>query len=193
MIHVGKALISADVIQKNFCCDIKKCKGACCVLGDAGAPLEKKEIEILKRDIDNIFNFLRPEGIVSIKKQGVSVIDEEKESVTPLIDGKECAYTVFENGIAKCGIEIAYHEGKTTLQKPISCHLYPIRLNKYDKYIAVNYDRWDICDPARELGDKKKIRLYTFVRSALIRKFGMEWFELLKSIIKEMRENKKPD
>src|SRR6185369_2152666 len=124
--------------------------------------------------------YLREAGVKAIEKQGTSVRYEESEWVTPLISGRECAYTVFENGIAKCGIEKAYYAGKTDFKKPVSCHLYPVRINRMkNKVQAVNYDRWSICKPACKLGDSLKVPLYKFLKEPLIRKYGEAWYEQL--------------
>ena len=180
MLQIKDTLISQDLIDKNFCCDLQKCKGACCVKGDSGAPLNQEEVGLLPAIIDKIKPFLRKVSVETIENQGTHVIDNEDETVTPLINGKECAYAVFENGIAKCGIELAYDNGVTSFRKPISCHLYPVRLKKYDQFIAVNYDRWDICEPARKMGDKLNLSVYQFVQDALIRRFGKDWYMHLK-------------
>lgn len=186
MLRIDDTLISLDLIDKNFCCHLDKCKGICCVKGDSGAPLDKMEVEILPSIIDKIKPYLRPEGIEAIEKQGTHVIDSDHETVTPLINGEECAYTIFENGIAKCAIEKAWIEKKIDFQKPVSCHLYPIRVKQYDSFAAVNYDKWDICQPARILGDRKGIPVYQFVKDALIRKFGENWFRQLEIAAKEI-------
>jgi hypothetical protein len=179
MLQIDNTLISSDLLDKNFCCDLKKCKGACCVKGDAGAPLTDDEVKLLPGIIDNIKPYLRKEGIRAVEEQGTHVIDEENETVTPLVNGAECAYVVFERGIAYCGIEKAYNAGKISFRKPISCHLYPVRIRKYEKFFAVNYDTWSICSPARDRGDNLKLAVYKFVEDALIRKFGEKWFKRL--------------
>jgi hypothetical protein len=179
MIRIEDTLISPDVIEKKFCCHLQKCYGACCVKGDSGAPLNEEEVKLLPRIIEKIKPFLRPEGVKAIENQGTHVIDSENEPVTPLINGEECAYTLFENGIAKCGIEKAFIEGSINFQKPVSCHLYPIRVRKFENFLAVNYDKWEICDPARKYGDKIGIPVYKFVKDALIRRFGEDWYNQL--------------
>ncbi len=187
MIQFENTLLSEDLFEKHFTCDLNACKGACCVEGDAGAPLEKEEIEQLKKLYSKIKPYLRKEGIKAIKQQGVYTIDDEGDYVTPLIDNKECAYVVFdEKGIAKCGIEQAHSDGKISFKKPISCHLYPIRINKVGKMDALNYSKWGICDPACALGASTKIKIYEFVKDALIRKYGDKWYEELKSIDEQL-------
>ncbi len=185
MIQIGNTLISDDLADKHFICDLRKCKGACCVKGDAGAPLTAEEVLLLPEIIDKIIPFLRKEGAKAIEQQGTHILDTENETVTPLIQGKECAYVVFEKGIAMCGIEKAYIDGAITFRKPVSCHLYPIRIRKYEQFIAVNYDKWTICEPARQKGEKDSIPLYEFVKDALIRRFGNTWYRNFLTIINQ--------
>ncbi|MBA7705798.1 hypothetical protein ES703_114637 [subsurface metagenome] len=186
MIQIKDTLISQDVIEKNFYCDLTRCKGACCVKGDAGAPLQEEEVEILPRVIEKIKPYLSEEGVETINRHGTHVVDNENETVTPLINGKECAYVVFEDNIARCGIEKAFFDGATKFRKPISCHLYPIRIKKYEKFIAVNYDQWDICEPARKKGREDHISVYKFLGEALVRRFGMDWYKHLKMVVTKM-------
>jgi hypothetical protein len=179
MLRIKDTIISKDVIEKKFCCDLEQCKGACCVRGDSGAPLNGEEIRLLPLLIDKIRPFLRPEGIEAIEKLGTHVIDMENDTVTPLVNNEECAYAVFENGIALCGIEKAFTAGIISFRKPLSCHLYPVRTRKYENFTAVNYNVWDICDPARIKGESVSVPVYEFVKHALIRSFGEDWFRQL--------------
>jgi hypothetical protein len=190
MLRIDDTLISLDLIDKKFCCHLDKCKGLCCVKGDSGAPLSNEEAELISTIIDKIKPYMRPEGIDAIEKQGTHVIDADHELVTPLINGEECAYTIFENGIAKCAIEKAWLDKKIDFQKPISCHLYPVRIKKYETFDAVNYDKWDICQAARILGDRKGIPVYQFVKDALIRNFGENWYQQLELAVKELEKMK---
>lgn len=189
MLQIGDTLISLDVIEKKFICDIVKCHGACCVEGDSGAPLEESEIQIIENSLEKIVPFLSPQGQESIRKQGVWFTDKEGDRVTVLNHGKECAFTVFENGIAVCGIEKAYEAGEITFQKPISCHLYPIRLKKYPSFTAVNYDTWDLCKAAVLLGNKEKKAVYQFLKPALTRKFGTDWYEELELAAEQLNSS----
>jgi len=185
MILVGNAVISDDIKEQFFVCDLGKCKGACCVEGDAGAPLTDREIEILDKEYPSIAPFLTEEGREAIAQKGTWVIDQENEKGTSTIgENGACAFaTTDARGILKCGIEDAYNQGKTAFKKPVSCHLYPIRITKYDEYEALNYDRWEICDPACSLGSSLGVPLYRFLKDALVRKFGEEWYaELLEEI-----------
>lgn len=184
MIVNGKSVISDDIKENFFVCDLSKCKGACCVEGDLGAPLEKDELAILDSIQEEVMPYLSDAGKESIDNQGSYILDEDNEYSTPTIDGKECAYAVYnDKGILKCGIEQAYLDGKIQFQKPISCHLYPIRISKYEQFEALNYDRWHICSDACDLGEELKVPIYKFVRDALIRKFGQEWYEDLVELI----------
>lgn len=160
--------------------------------GDSGAPLEKSEVEYLEKNIAKIIPFLRKEGIQEIKEQGTSVTDRDNDEVTPLINNLECAYTVFdEKGIAQCGIERAHTAGAVDLIKPMSCHLYPIRISKIGNYEALNYSKWEICDPACKLGEARGLKVYKFLETALVRKFGRDYFNVMEEVNKAMDKLKK--
>ncbi len=181
MISIDNTRISDDIVEEKFVCDLIKCKGACCVGGESGAPLEEDEKEILENIYDKVKPYLTKEGIEAIEKYGLYVKDMDDDLVTPLINGDgACAYTIFENGIAHCGIEKAYREKKIDFQKPISCHLYPIRITKYKNYDAVNYHEWDLCKPACARGKKLQVPVYIFLKDSLVRKYGSDWYEKLK-------------
>ncbi len=183
MIQVGDALISDDVLNEEFVCNLQACKGICCVEGDAGAPLLDEEVEILKKEYPNFKRFLREEGVDAIEEQGTHTHDNE-EAVTPLVNNCECAYAVFEeDGTASCGIERAWEAGETSFRKPISCHLYPVRIKEFPTFTAVNYHRWSICDDACVLGAEYGIKVYQFLKEPLIRKFGESWFEELEEAV----------
>lgn len=182
MIIIENTLVSDVIVEKKFCCDLEKCKGACCVEGDAGAPLEENEPPILEELYPYYKEYLTPEGIKAIKKHGFFVIDEDKEFLTPMVKrDKYCAYVYFDRDIAKCAIEKAYNEGKIKFRKPISCHLYPIRIKEMKDIDAVNYHEWHICKAACELGEKKNISVIRFLEEPLKRKYGEEWYEALKA------------
>jgi hypothetical protein len=193
MILIDNKLISDDIIERKFVCNLSACKGACCVAGDAGAPVEKTEVEILKKEIENIKSFLTPEGVKTIEQQGVAVReykDRHYKIKTPLMNGGACAYAVFDkNGIASCGIEKAFQSGATTFQKPISCHLYPIRIKRSKGMVYLNYEEWDICAPACEMGKQLKMPVYRFLKSALIRKFGQEFYNALEAAAIHVKKN----
>ncbi len=179
MLEIEKTLVSLEVISKKFCCDLAACKGGCCVYGDSGAPLTVDETGLLDDHRDDLLPFLRPEGLSTIRESGMYVTDDDGEIVTPLIKGGECAYVVFEGDIAFCAIERAFRQGAIPFNKPVSCHLYPVRIKQYRHYEAVNYDQWDICRPALAEGDLRGIPLHVFLKDALIRKYGREWFDQL--------------
>jgi hypothetical protein len=180
LIAIDNTLVSEDLLEKKFVCDLNACKGACCVEGDSGAPLEENEAHILEEIFDFIKPYMRPEGIAAIEEQGKYTVDVDGDLVTPLVKGKECAYVYFDkNNTALCAIEKAYKEGKINFQKPVSCHLYPVRITNYKEYDAVNYHAWDICKPACKCGSKLNIPVYKFVKTALIRKYGEDWYKQL--------------
>ncbi len=180
MLAIGKTLISDDVVAESFICDIEACKAACCVEGDAGAPLTEEETLILKSEMEKISPFLLPEGRAEIQKQGAWVIDADGEKCTPTLGGRECVYAIkSEKGILGCGIEKAWEAGQSSIRKPVSCHLYPIRIKEYQDFTAVNYHRWNICSPACVLGKKQGVRVYQFLKEALVRRFGEAWYEEL--------------
>lgn len=186
MIVIDKTVISDDLADNYFMCDLVKCKGGCCVEGDLGAPLEKEELSILDKIYSKVEPFLTKAGKEAIRDQGKYVYDDDKEFSTPTINGKECAYAIYdERGILKCGIEKAWEQKEIKFRKPISCHLYPIRITKYDSYDALNYDRWEICLPACKLGRSLKMPLYRFAKDALIRKYGRKWYEKLRAMVKD--------
>jgi len=181
MILVGNVVLSDDIKENFFVCDLEACKGACCVEGDSGAPLDDDETKILEEIYPLVKDYITEEGRQVIEAQGTWVIDSDGDKVTPTLGAnRECAYALYDaRGILKCGIEQAYLDGKTSWKKPISCHLYPIRLTKYDQYDALNYNRWHICDPACQLGKSLQVPLYAFLKDALVRKYGEAWYEEL--------------
>ncbi|HNF47797.1 MAG TPA: DUF3109 family protein [Chitinophagales bacterium] len=189
MILIDDILISDDVVEKEFVCNLKKCKGICCVEGDSGAPVEKAETKILKKIFPKIKKYLTAEGIAAIEKQGTYVDepdDEYTSFATPLIDGGACAYINYaDDGTIVCGIENAWRDGVVDFQKPISCHLYPVRIKPMETVTAVNYDVWDICSEACLLGKKLKVPVYVFLKDALIRKFGEDFYAALEYAAKD--------
>jgi hypothetical protein len=187
MFLVKDIIVSDEILDKEFVCNISACKGECCVAGEAGAPLEASETETLNEIYKQVKPYLRPEGIKAIEEQG-TFINRSGNLETPLVDGKECAYTIFkDDGTALCGIEAAYRDGATTFLKPISCHLYPVRIANYIESSAVNYHKWDICDDACSLGQELSVPVYKFLKEALIRKFGQEWYSELEDIAENYR------
>ena len=180
MLEIDDKLISLDILDKEFSCDLEKCKGACCVYGDSGAPLTKEEVLLIEGNYDKIKPYMTDRGLEEVDKQGFSMIDIEKDTVTPLIDNLACAYITYKGDIALCAIESAYLDKKIKFRKPISCHLYPIRLTQYSRFTAVNYDKWDICKPALKKGKRDKTPLYISLQDSITRKFGTEFYEQLK-------------
>lgn len=193
LISIGKTLVSTEVLEEQFVCDLQKCKGECCIAGDSGAPLEESELDEIDKYYEVVKPYLQAEAIESIEKLGHYLIDSDNDWVTPLVHGnRECVYTVFENGIAKCSFEKAFFEGKIPFRKPVSCHLYPVRITKFKTYDAVNYDRWDVCAAACKLGKSLKVPVYKFLKDSLIRKYGEEWYAQLE-IAAHLLEEKKID
>lgn len=184
MIKIGEVLVSDDIRDKEFVCNLTKCKGACCVEGDYGAPLEDEELEKLKEIYPHVKPYLTKKGIKAIEEQGTHVLDDDGDFSTPTIGGKECAYSIYdEKGVLKCGIEQAYNDDKIKWKKPISCHLYPIRITKKKNFEAVNYHKWTICSPACSLGKELQVPLYKFLKDALVRKYGQPWYDELVTVI----------
>ncbi len=180
MLQIGNKVIGLSLLEEKFLCDLQKCKGACCVQGDAGAPLTDEELPVL----DSLFSALRPylreEAVRAVEIAGMYVTDpSDGEKVTPLLDGRECVYAIFEDGVARCAIEKAWFDGVISFRKPVSCHLYPVRVKKYENFTAVNYDRWPVCSPAIYNGRKHDVPVFVFCREALIRKFGKEFYKEL--------------
>ncbi len=183
MFQLGKTIVSEDIIEKDFVCNLSACKGACCVQGEAGAPLNKEETQILEEIYSKVKPFLRSEGIEVIEKQGTWVTSDLGELETPLVNDAECAYLIFDDKkTALCGIEQACNEGLITWKKPISCHLYPVRVKDYSEFAAVNYHKWSICDDACTLGKELQVSVYKFVKEPLIRKFGENWYAELEKV-----------
>ncbi|WP_298531538.1 DUF3109 family protein [uncultured Algibacter sp.] len=183
MFQLGKTIVSEEIIEKDFLCNLSACKGACCIDGDAGAPLDADEAEILKDIYPKVKPFLRQEGIDAIESQGTYIKTEDDDLETPLIGGADCAYVIFdEKNVALCAIEEAYNQGEVSWKKPVSCHLYPIRVQDYTEFSAVNYHKWQICDDACQLGEELGVPIYKFVKEALIRKFGEDWYMELEKV-----------
>jgi len=184
MIEVGNVLVHEDVVRENFVCNLKKCKGACCLEGDSGAPLNNDELHILDEIYPKVKPFMTAKGIATIEQTGTYVTDFEGDYTTPCVDtNKECAYVTWENGITKCAIEKAYEYGAISWKKPLSCHLYPIRVTKYPEFDVLNYDRWSICSPACSFGNELKVHVHEFLKEPLIRKYGEEWYRELEEAV----------
>lgn len=177
MIQIQDTLISDDLFEVHFVCDLCKCKGQCCVDGESGAPITREEFTEINEILPAIWNDLTPKAQELIKQQGIAYTDSDGELVTSIIQGEECVFASFDaNGVCKCTIDSAFREGRIAVQKPVSCHLYPVRLHNYADFTAVNYHRWSVCQPARKLGRKEGVPLYQFLREPLIRRFGESWY-----------------
>jgi hypothetical protein len=191
MFQIEPALVSLDLVEKNFICNLTVCKGRCCVEGSSGAPLSEEESIILERIYPIIQKRLTAEGIDTIKKTGNWLVDKDNDRVTPLMPSGPCVYTITdENGLAKCAIEMAWKEGEVDFQKPVSCHLYPVRITKYDGYEAVNYEAIDICKAALVKGERLGVPMYRFLKDALTRKYGAEWYAELELVATEWIKQK---
>jgi hypothetical protein len=188
MLRINDTIFSFDVLEKKFRCNIPVCLGNCCRYGDSGAPLSASEAHILDEIWDEVKPYLRPEGIAAIEKKGRSITDFENEKVTPLIGNEECAYTIFKDNIILCGIEQAWSDKKTGFRKPLSCHLFPIRIKYYSDFKAVNYEELAICSPARTSGAEEGIYVYEFLKEPLIRALGEEMYKELCLAAVELRK-----
>lgn len=191
MIEIGRTIISLDIFEKHFLCDLLKCKGACCVEGDSGAPVTDKEVEEIEKNYPHLKKYLPERHKKEIEKQGFSVIDSDGDVVTPLVDNQQCAYSFYDDkGILKCSIEKAWAEGKTEFRKPVSCHLFPIRITEYKRFDAVNYEQLKICKPGRKCGKSNKLPLYKFLKEPLIRKYGNDWYKDVEIAAKHLESKK---
>lgn len=193
MLIIQEVLVSDAVVEEQFLCNLSACKGACCIEGDSGAPLEKEELQILEDIYEDVKPFLTDIGRETIAKKGkYQYYTEAEEFGTILQPGGACAFVIEEKGITKCGIEKAYLEGKTDFKKPISCHLYPIRVEEKEEqgFTAMNYDKWDICSAACTLGKKEELPVYRFLQEAITRKFGEEFYEELDAAAEYHKNNK---
>ena len=188
MIQIEDKIISQEIFDQQFVCDLNACKGACCVEGDSGAPLLKDEAKELEKSYSIIRKYLSADGKEAIKKQGFSVIDSDNDLTTPLINNRECAYVFNDSGVTKCAIEKAYLEDEISFKKPISCHLYPIRITEYKKFDAVNYEANKICSPACKLGELLKVSVFRFLKEPLIRKYGEPFYKELEEVEKSLNK-----
>lgn len=180
MLQIQNTLISLDLLERYFCCDLSKCRGECCIEGDAGAPVTEEEVEKIEKILPLIKDDLLPIARKEIEENGVSYIDEEGDRVTSLVNGGQCVFAIFErDGVCLCAIEKAFREGRIDFRKPISCYLYPVRIKEYPTFTAVNFHRWKICKCAETLGRGLGLRAYKFLKEPLIARFGKEWYDEL--------------
>lgn len=193
MIEIDGKIVSVDILTEYFSCDIAKCKGICCVEGNAGAPLTDEEIDLLEEGYEAYKSYLKPEGIKAIERQGFVVVDSDGDLTTPLINDAECAFSFEENGITLCAVERAWREGKLDFQKPISCHLYPIRVAKFrNGTVGLNYHRWNVCSSAVTCGKRKVIPVYKSLKEPIERYFGKDFYKALEEAEKFLNENNNP-
>lgn len=187
MIQIDDVIVSLDVFREKFLCNLEACKGECCIEGDAGAPVEEDEVKKLEECLPAVWELLSPEAKAVIEKQGVVYTDEEGDLVTSIVNGKDCVFTCYdEKRCCFCAIEKAFREGKCDFYKPVSCHLYPIRIDNCGPFKAVNYHRWDVCKAAVLLGKKENLPIYKFLKEPLIRKFGKDWYAELELVAEEL-------
>lgn len=183
MIEIEDKIVSEDLFEEYFCCDLKACKGICCVEGDSGAPLEIEEVEEIESSLEIIKKYMSAEGIEAVEEQGIFEIDADGDLTTTLIEGAECAYSITENGITFCAIEKAHRAGEIEFKKPISCHLYPIRVTKFSNdTVGLNYHRWPICDSAVKCGASNKIKVYQSLKEPIVRAFGETFYQYLTEV-----------
>ncbi|MDG5799125.1 DUF3109 family protein [Marinilabiliaceae bacterium ANBcel2] len=189
MVQIDNKVISLDLFKEYFVCDLDCCKGACCVEGESGAPLEDAETDILENLFPVVKEMLSPAALKEVDRTGVWEFDVDGDKVTPIIDGRECIYSYYDSkGVCKCVFEKAYSEGKTDFRKPASCYLYPLRITKYSKFVAVNYHKWPVCDAARIFGKKEKVRVYQFLKDPIVQYFGEDFYFEIEKVAKELEK-----
>ena len=192
MLIVQDCIVTEDLVDKCFACDLAQCKGACCIEGDCGAPLLEEEIPILEKVLPEVEPYMTAEGLDVVHREGVSALDNAAEPCTPLVNNRECAYVAWgEDGTAYCAIEQAFRDGKIDWKKPVSCHLYPIRVDIFGQFTAVNYHQWDICRCAVKCGNTCGIPLYEYLKEPLVRRFGEAWYADLLAAVHEYQERHK--
>lgn len=189
MIEIKDTVVTLDLFREQFCCDLGACKGACCIEGDAGAPVKLEEVAQLEEAAEIVWDELSPKAQEVIKAQGVVYTDQDGDIVTSIVDNKDCVFTCYDDkGCCYCAIDKAFREGRCKFQKPISCHLYPIRLSRMGSYTAVNYHRWDVCKAATLLGKKLYLPVYKFLKEPLIKAFGQEWWDECDVVAGELKK-----
>lgn len=180
MLQIQNTLVSLDLVEQFFCCDIDRCKGECCIEGDAGAPVTDDEATLLQQVLPHVWDDMSPAARREVTDNGVSYIDSEGDRVTTIVNGRDCAFTCYApEGICSCAIEKAFHEGRITWRKPMSCYLYPVRITEYPSFTAVNFHKWKICHSAVTHGRQLGIRAYQFLKGPLTERFGIEWYDEL--------------
>ncbi|MDY0153619.1 MAG: DUF3109 family protein [Prevotella sp.] len=189
IIQVGNVLVSPDIFTEKFCCDLDKCKGQCCVEGDAGAPVTLDEIAGIEDSLDTVWTDMSASAQAIVDKQGVAYVDQEGDLVTSIVNGKDCVFTCYENGCCLCALERAYRAKKTDFVKPISCALYPIRVKAFNNdTFGINYNRWDVCKDAVIKGKELNLPVYKFLEGPLTRRFGVEWYKELCEVAEQLEK-----
>lgn len=187
ILQVGQVLLSSDLITEEFCCDLDQCHGACCIEGDAGAPVTMDEVMELENNLDNVWPLLSATAQAVIDRQGVAYTDREGDLVTSIVGGKDCVFTCYDGPTCLCAVEKACREGRCRFQKPVSCALYPVREKTFnDGTVGLNYHRWEVCQCARQKGRRLHLPLYRFLRGPLVRRFGQPWYDELCSVATEL-------
>lgn len=187
MIEIEGKIVSTDIITERFLCDLGSCRGICCVEGNAGAPLEPDEAEVLSREWEAYKPFMTGAGVAAVESQGFAIVDDDGDLVTPLVGDAECAYSYSRDGVTLCAIEKAWAEGLTRFRKPVSCHLYPIRVVRFGNgSLGLGYHRWAVCDGARKLGRERGVPVFRMLREAIVRRFGEEFFSALEAAEKHL-------
>ena len=189
IIQVGNVLVSPDIFTEKFCCDLDKCKGQCCVEGDAGAPVTLDEIAGIEDSLDTVWTDMSASAQAIVDKQGVAYVDQEGDLVTSIVNGKDCVFTCYENGCCLCALERAYRAKETDFVKPISCALYPIRVKAFNNdTFGINYNRWDVCKDAVIKGKELNLPVYKFLEGPLTRRFGVEWYKELCEVAEQLEK-----
>ena len=189
IIQVGNVLVSPDIFTEKFCCDLDKCKGQCCVEGDAGAPVTLDEIGGIEDSLDTVWTDMSASAQAIVDKQGVAYVDQEGDLVTSIVNGKDCVFTCYENGCCLCALERAYRAKKTDFVKPISCAVYPIRVKAFNNHtFGITYNRWDVCKDAVIKGKELNLPVYKFLEGPLTRRFGVEWYKELCEVAEQLEK-----
>lgn len=189
IIQVGNVLVSPDIFTEKFCCDLDKCKGQCCVEGDAGAPVTLDEIGGIEDSLDTVWTDMSASAQAIVDKQGVAYVDQEGDLVTSIVNGRDCVFTCYANGCCLCALERAYRAKKTDFVKPISCALYPIRVKAFNNdTFGINYNRWDVCKDAVIKGKELNLPVYKFLEGPLTRRFGVEWYKELCEVAEQLEK-----
>lgn len=190
MIEIDDKIVSTDILTVRFACDLSLCRGMCCVEGNGGAPLDEEELDILEREYENFRAYMTPGGIEAIEEQGFFVVDPDGDYATPLVDDADCAYAFTENGITLCAIEKAFRAGEASFRKPVSCHLYPIRVKRFGNgTYGLNYHRWSICSSALDCGEKSGRLMYRSLQEPIVRRFGREFYDALEEAAEYLEKN----